>query len=187
MSDLYALHRQALDATGAYVAGTTADHLGAPTPCVDWDVRGLLNHIIGGNLWVVPLVGGKTIAEVGDSLDGDHVGDDAGAAYTASAEAAAAAFAAAPPDAPCKVSYGPIPAEAYVGHRFVDVLVHGWDLAVATGQDTTLDPAMVDACWTLLLPELEMLQASGMFGTPGAAPAEGGRQAQLLAALGRSA
>jgi hypothetical protein len=39
--------------------------------------------------------------------------------------------------APCAVSYGPVPGEVYLGHRFIDVVVHGWDVAKGTGQDTT--------------------------------------------------
>ena len=51
------------------------------------------------------------------------------------------------PDAmttPVAVSYGPVPGEIYCGHRFIDVLVHGWDLAASTGQSTELDPDLVN-------------------------------------------
>ena len=75
-------------------------------------------------------------------LDGDLLGDDPAAAYAASAAAAAAVFRRPGAlDAPCAVSYGPVPGSVYAGHRFLDVLVHGWDLAVATGQDYALDPS----------------------------------------------
>jgi hypothetical protein len=36
-----------------------------------------------------------------------------------------------------------VPGSAYAGHRFLDVLVHGWDLAVATGHDYALDPELI--------------------------------------------
>ena len=45
-------------------------------------------------------------------------------------------------DAPCAVSYGPVPGSVYAGHRFLDVLIHGWDLAKATGQNTNLAPEL---------------------------------------------
>src|SRR5207249_5126323 len=61
--------------------------------------------------------------------------------------------------APCAVSYGPVPGEIYAGHRFIDVLIHGWDLAKATGQDTGLDPELVQVCWEVVEPQVELLRS----------------------------
>ena len=88
-------------------------------------------------------------------------------------------------DRPCAVSYGPVPGSVYCGHRFLDVLVHGWDIAKSTGQDTTLDPTLVDALWSVLEPQLAGLQASGAFGTPVEVPDDASSQTKLLAVLGR--
>lgn len=186
MADLVELHRQALAAVRPIVAGVAADQLGAPTPCEEWDVAALLNHIVAGNLWAAELVAGATIADVGSRLDGDVLGGDPVGAYDASAAAADAAFSApGAMEAPCAVSYGPVPGSIYAGHRFADLVIHGWDLAAATGQDTTIDPALVEACWGVVEPELAILQGSGMFGTASEAGPSADRQAQLLAALGR--
>lgn len=185
--DLPSVHRQALDATGAIVAGIRPDQLDDPSPCAGWDVRELLNHVVGGNLWVKPLVDGRTIADVGDELDGDQLGDDHVAAYERSAAQAAASFSAdGAMDAMVAVSYGPVPGSMYCGHRFIDVLIHGWDLAKGTGQDTTLDPALVAACWTVVEPELSILEGSGMFGTAQPVPDDADPATKLLAALGRT-
>ncbi len=87
-------------------------------------------------------------------------------AYDDSALVAAAVFRApGAMEAPCAVSYGPVPGSVYCGHRFIDVLIHGWDVATSTGQDTTLDPELVEACFEVIEPQLDMLAASGMFGT----------------------
>jgi uncharacterized protein (TIGR03086 family) len=186
--NLPVVHHQALQATRAVVAGIADDQWPRTTPCDDWDVRTLVNHIVSGNRWVPPLVGGQSIDEVGDRLDGDQLGADPAAAYEASAAAADAAFSAAGAmDAPCAVSYGPVPGSVYCGHRFVDVVVHGWDLATATGQDNTLDPALVSACWEILGPQLELLQASGAFGTIVPVADDADEATKLLAALGRRA
>lgn len=180
------LHRQALDATRPLVAGVTPDQLGSPTPADEWDVRALLNHVVAGNWWAAELAAGRTIDEVGTRLDGDLVGDDPLAAYAASAEAAAAAFEAPGAlAAPCAVSYGPVPGEVYAGHRFLDVLLHGWDLAKATGQSTSLDPSLVQASLDVLEPQLDLLQASGAFKTDVPVPEDGDPQTRLLAMVGR--
>lgn len=187
MTDIAQLHRKALDHTGRTVAGIRPDQFAAATPDADWDVRALLNHVVAGNLWASELAGGKTIEEVGDRLDGDVLGDDPAAAYDASAKVAADAFSAPGAlDAPCAVSYGPVPGSVYAGHRFLDVLVHGWDLATATGQDPSLDPALVTACLAVLEPQLDMLQASGAFGRAVETAPDADPQTRLLGMLGRS-
>jgi len=185
--DIVKAHRDAIDSTRRYVAGVKADQLSAPTPNDEWDVAALLGHIIYGNRWVAPLVGGRTIDDVGDSLEGDQLGPDPLTSYDASAADATAAFEAPGAlAAPCAVSYGPVPGEVYAGHRFLDVLIHGWDLAVATGQDATLDPALVEACFEVIEPQFDALEASGMFGTKIDVGPDADRQTQLLALLGRS-
>jgi uncharacterized protein (TIGR03086 family) len=186
MADLVELHRDALAVTRNLVAAVGPDQWSLPTPCTGWDVRDLVNHIVSGNWWVVELVGGRTIDEVGDALDGDVLGDDPLGAYVESAGAADAAFSApGAMEAMCAVSYGPIPGSAYVGDRFVDVLVHGWDVAVAIGHDATLDPMLVDACIELVAPMADDLEASGAFGGHVEAPPDASPQTRLLAMLGR--
>jgi uncharacterized protein (TIGR03086 family) len=186
MNDIARHHRRALDATGTTVAGVKADHWVAPTPNDGWNVRALVNHIVSGNLWVVELVAGRTIDEVGARLDGDVLREDPARVYDASAQVAAAAFEAPGAlDAPCAVSYGPVPGSVYAGHRLIDVLIHGWDLAVSTDQDTTLDPDLVEACLAVVEPQAAQFQASGAFGTRVDVPAGTDAQTRLLGLLGR--
>jgi uncharacterized protein (TIGR03086 family) len=186
MNDIAQQHRHALEATRTTVAGVRADQWAGPTPNEGWDVRALVNHIVSGNLWVVELAAGRTIEEVGDRLDGDVLREDPVRAYDASAQVAAAAFEAPGAlDAPCAVSYGPVPGSVYAGHRLIDVLIHGWDLAVATDQDTTLDPGLVEACLAVVEPQADQFQASGAFGTHVDVPAGADVQTRLLGLLGR--
>ena len=184
--DLPDAHARALEQTRAYVADIAPGQWHEPTPCEGWDVRVLVNHIVAGNFWVAPLLRGSTIDEVGDRYDGDVLGDNPVDAYDRSAvEAARAGRVPGAMTAPCAVSYGPVPGEVYLGHRFIDVFIHGWDVATATGQDNALDPELVEQCWGVLEPQMDLLSASGMFGTrvdlPDGAPPED----RLLAALGR--
>lgn len=186
MTDVADLHERALQATGRFVAGIKTEQQHDDTPCEGMDVRTLLNHVVSGNLWVVPLVEGRTIEEVGDRFDGDQMGHDFSAAYDESAAPAAAAFRRPGAlDAPVAVSYGPVPGRVYAGHRFLDVLIHGWDLAAATGQDTTLDPELVEACWDLTQREADMIRGSGAFGDEVPVPHDAPLQDRLLAFLGR--
>jgi uncharacterized protein (TIGR03086 family) len=185
--DLPNLHDRALAATRRSVAGVGRDQWELSTPCPDWDVRELVNHIVSGNFWAGELARGKTIEEVGDRLDGDVLGADPTAAYDESARAASEAFhAPGALEAPCAVSYGPVPGEVYLGHRLIDVLVHGWDVAKATGQDTKLDPELVEACRDVIEPQKDLLLGSGMFGADHTTPPGADPQTALLTLLGRT-
>jgi uncharacterized protein (TIGR03086 family) len=187
MTGIAELHAHALDATGRIVSGIAEDRWHAATPCPGWDVRALVNHLVAGNLWAAELAAGGTIEGTGHRLDGDLLGTSPATAYAQSAAAAAAAFRRPGAlDAPCAVSYGPVPGSVYVGHRFLDVLVHGWDLAIATGQDDTLDPDLMQACLDIIEPQLDAFRSAGAIGPEVAAPTGANAQTRFLALLGRT-
>src|SRR6478735_8740320 len=92
--DILASHRAALDGTRVVVAAIGDDQWHLPTPCDDWDVRELLNHIVSGNWWESRLAAGATIDEVGTIYDGDILDPSPLGEYHESAIAAARAFEA---------------------------------------------------------------------------------------------
>jgi uncharacterized protein (TIGR03086 family) len=187
MTDIAELHAQALDATGRIVDGVAPDRWHAATPCKGWDAHALLNHVVSGNLWAAELTAGATIESVGDRLDGDVLGADPVGSYAASAKAAAAAFLRPGAlDAPCAVSYGPVPGSVYAGHRFIDVFIHGWDLADATGQATALDARLMEACRQIIEPQLELFRRAGALAAQLPVASDATPQARFLAMLGRS-
>jgi len=180
------VHARSLDHARRSMAGIGDEQWELVSDCDDWTVRELVNHVVTGNYWAAELGSGLTIEQVGDRLDGDVLGRAPLAVYDDSSLLAGAVFRAPGAlDRPCAVSYGPVPGSVYCGHRFLDVLIHGWDVATSTGQDTTLDPDLVEACFAVIEPQMDMLAASGMFGTRIDLPDDAGRQAQLLGLLGR--
>src|SRR3712207_9183954 len=74
------------------------DQWTAATPCVEWDVRTLVNHVVGEDRWVPPLLAGLTIAEVGDTLAGDLLGEDPQSAWDRARHDAERAVGAVPDD-----------------------------------------------------------------------------------------
>src|SRR6266700_3172594 len=186
MTGIAELHAHALDVTGRIVTGIPAGRWHAATPCAGWDAHALLNHVVSGNLWAAELAAGTTIESVGSRLDGDVLGPDPARSYATSAKAAAAAsLRPGALDAPCAVSYGPVPGSVYAGHRFVDVFIHGWDLAAATGQDTTLDVGLLEACQKILEPQLAAFREAGAFSGEIDVPPAARAQTRFLAILGR--
>ena len=77
-ADQAELHRRAVEEFDARVRAVGDDQWELPTPCADWNVRQLVNHLVYENRWTVPLMEGSTIAEVGDRYEGDLLGDAQG-------------------------------------------------------------------------------------------------------------
>jgi uncharacterized protein (TIGR03086 family) len=183
--DLDTLYRRCVESWATRVAAVTPDQWEGPTPCGEWSVRALVNHVVGEDLWTVPLVQGSTIEEVGDRFDGDLLGDDPTGASLAAARAATAAVAARLPEGgTVHLSYGEERLAEYVCQLAADHLVHGWDLAVATGGDPRLDPALVDEVATWFADREELYRAAGVIGAV-VAVTGGGAQARLLGGFGR--
>jgi uncharacterized protein (TIGR03086 family) len=65
------------------------------------------------------------------------------------------------------------------------VFIHGWDLATATGQDTALDPDLMEACRQIIEPQLELFRAAGALGPELPVPPDATPQTRFLAMLGR--
>ena len=186
MSDVIKRFERASAHFGDLVHKAGANQWESPTPCSDWDVRALVNHLVYEARWAPPLLEGQTIEQVGSRFDGDLLGDDPVASYdSALSEASAAVTASGALDGEVHLSYGDTPAEEYLAQLTCDFVVHAWDLARGIGADDTLDPDMVQWVDDIARPQAAMLQASGMFGTPVDVPADADPQTKLLALFGR--
>jgi uncharacterized protein (TIGR03086 family) len=156
-----------------------------PTPCTDWNVRQLVNHVVTGNrLNVVLLTDPDAAAEFRRNRNVDVLGKDPLKAFAESSRLCVEAFREHP-DAELAVPMGPIDTDRAVDLRATDVLVHTWDLARAIGADETLDAELV--AWagdTLEATFAGLMDIPGVFATPtGDAPAS--PQDVLLHRLGR--
>lgn len=146
--DILELHGRALDAGERIVAGVRPDQLELPTPCTEWDVRALLNHLVGGNLNSAARAEG-TSRESDDSED--LLGDDPAGAYRRSAEADRRAWQAPGLlDTMYDMPMGRLPGRAALSIRVVETLTHCWDLARATGQDPRIDDDLAEAALAMV-------------------------------------
>jgi uncharacterized protein (TIGR03086 family) len=177
---------QAMASTQRYIDAVRPAQWPAPTPCTEWDVKQVANHIIGENLWAGELFKGRTIAQVGTTFDGDLAGDDPAAAYRKSVDAARSAVEApGAMETTCHLSFGDFPGAEYAGQLFMDLLIHGWDIAKATGQDTRLDADMVAACLPIAHEMTSKFRSAGVFGEDLSVPPDADLQVRLLALVGR--
>jgi len=188
MTDLLVLFQRAVDGFGRHVHSIAEGQWHDPTPCDEWDVRTLVNHVAVEQLWVPPLVQGSTVAEVGDRFDGDQLSGDPVATWDAVAQPSKAAFGAPGAlDGTVLLSAGERATSDYCWEMTTDALIHSWDLARGIGADETLDAELVDLVYERTLPFAEHLQETGLFAPPVPVPADAPLQTRLLAIFGRRA
>ncbi|OBI94261.1 TIGR03086 family metal-binding protein [Mycobacterium sp. 1245805.9] len=174
------LYRAATDRAVAVVEAVTHDQLEWPTPCSEWSVRQLIDHLVGGADYLLAAATGP---------EGALSDRPPGITYRTCVDRVLTALES--PGALERVCVSPLGfdwsvADAVAG-TFMDVLIHTWDLARATGQDERLDADLVAACSAMFLPEMPRLgREAGIIG-PEVLLGEGASaQDRLLAAMGRS-
>jgi uncharacterized protein (TIGR03086 family) len=190
-TDLVELHARCGHRFVQLVEGIGTDRWHDETPCTEWDVRTLVNHLLYEQRWAPPLFDGLTVEQVGDRFEGDLLGPDAsawpGMVSAAMDEAHARVAEPGALDQTVHLSYADVPGHEYVLQLTADLAIHGWDLARATGQDESLDSDVV----ALVLPWAEanigLLEGSGMFGTRIDAGQDAPDSVRLLGLLGRRA
>ena len=169
------------------VAAVRRDQWSAPTPCVQWKVRHLVNHLVGGNFLFARILRGEQPL-AGTLGGGDQLGDDPVAAYREAAAAVLAAFRQPGVlERVFTVPVGSVPGTVALHLRTTEVLVHGWDLACATGHGVSFPDDIVEQ-------ELEFTQATlpqipsnrKLFGPPRSAPDDAPAIDRLAALLGRA-
>lgn len=140
--DPLALHRDALALAQQVIDRVDPAQFELPTPCTAWNVRQVLEHMIGGNRRIA----GDPPRDGEDVIGGDHR-----QAYAVSAAASLAAFAAdGAMERTFPLSIGAVPGSFAVQARSNDQLVHAWDLAKATGQSTDLAPPLYEEALAFL-------------------------------------
>jgi uncharacterized protein (TIGR03086 family) len=169
------------------VATITPDQLDQPTPCAEFTVRGVLEHMVGGATAFAAAYRGETPAP-------PDVTDVLAAFGPALGDLAAAVNAPGALDRTVAAPFGDLPGETFARFVVLDGLVHGWDLSGATGQPYDPPDALVAAVDAFAHQVLDPLRDGQTFGpavepSPGATPIERlaaytGRRP--LAATGRS-
>jgi uncharacterized protein (TIGR03086 family) len=130
---------RALDQTGAIISRARPDQASLPTPCRSWNVRALVNHVALDVQHFTATASG----EKWEKSDDDVIGEDWAGAYRRASDGLLAAWQREGVlDRTLTLPFGDVPATWSVGQQIADLVVHGWDIAKATGQSTDLDPEL---------------------------------------------
>jgi len=169
---------RAFASTQTVLSKVGPDQLDRPTPCASWDVRALIEHVVGSARWATDTI---AITPGGPVLS-----------YEQQIEAALTAFAAdGAMERTVSLPFAELTGAQLMDLASLDQFVHGWDLARAIGLDTDLDPRLaadlLDTARVLVLDAYRGPDGSALFG-PIVEPGPDARPADRLAAfLGRAA
>lgn len=186
--DNVGLMKQVVVSTDQVVRGIDPSQLGLPSPCTEWTVRDVLNHITGGATMFAVCVEEGSVPDdlLGKLMAGDNLGDDYVGAWEAAAQRAVAAFdAPGALDKTVKLPFGEMPAGVALNIAVFDVLTHAADIAAATNQtieNTDLIETALEVGHQMIGPDLRV---PGVFGPEQRAPEGAGPTVRLLAFAGR--
>jgi uncharacterized protein (TIGR03086 family) len=175
-----------VDQARPIIAAVAKEDFELPTPCPDWNVRQLINHMVGA------LVMFRDVAVNGEAdpslFERDLIGDNPADSFeNASREAIAAWRVEGRLDGAAKLPFGEFPAPFALQLPAMDMVVHGWDLARATGQDVAWDAALVADTLTFSEATFTAPEFRGSdFGSPVPVPDDADGITRLVAFLGRN-
>jgi uncharacterized protein (TIGR03086 family) len=168
------------------IEGLDEAQFALPTPCTEYSVRGLVNHLIAWSPVVeaigtgVPLAPGRPDERV-DYLPGDWRGRFLGSleriCKSWGADAAWEGFT--------DLGFANVPTRIIGEKTLLEYVVHGWELARATGQAFTVDPEAAATALRVVQATAEESRRAGMFGPEVAVPADADDFARALGASGR--
>ena len=177
--------KQTIAVARGVLENTSKEQLSQSTPCAEWDVSGLINHMVGAHYFFEMGLTGKPSGD----MTTDFAAGDFLSAYDDAANACVAAFSAdGVMEKMHKPPFGEMPGSAVVGLAMTDTFTHAWDLAKATGQNTDLAPQTAEV---LLAGARQSIQPGfrseegSVFGLEKTAPAGASKADELAAFLGR--
>lgn len=179
------LLNRALELATGMVGQVEPKHLQNATPCSEWNLRQLINHLVYELLWVPDLLQGKTIAEVGSKYDGDVLGDDIQAAWSSAADKARIAADTAEEGAIVHLSYGDKPAQDYINEMAMEALVHGWDIGRSLNCSLVFDAPIAETVYADVQTRQQDFADSDMYAKALSVGDNAPVQVKLLGLLGR--
>ncbi|HKD99326.1 MAG TPA: TIGR03086 family metal-binding protein [Micromonosporaceae bacterium] len=179
------LLRRAVDQMSSVIGAAGQDNADRPTPCANWDVRTLAEHVIMD-------VEQFTVAAAGERPDWSRprpsVDGDWRQAFDAKAPGLLGQWSkVADFDTPVTLPIGAVPLSFVVKQQMAEFAVHAWDLARATGQQPSWDDEVAGTAlaWSRTTLKPEFRGEGKAFGPAWPEPPGAEPTAALVAWFGR--
>lgn len=171
--------------TAKRISAVRAGDLAVPTPCTDWDLGQLLNHLLGALGLHLDALGGEDVHPGQYDPDTDRTGDDPASAFDAVATRAAKVWRTSGVfDRVCTVPFGSTTGRVVATLHLTEVVVHGWDISKATGEHAAIPDQLAETILERSRPLVTEAHRGSVFAhelSYGGHPA-----ARLVAFLGRT-
>lgn len=180
------LYEAAVNYMRPIIAGVKPGQLSSPTPCTEWSVQALINHNIKvAQMYHSEFTRGGPVDPM--AVSGPLPPEGAEVAFVAGTNRVLAAVKAS--GALDRILdtrlVGKMPGRNLLMLPVMDLVVHKWDLAKATNQDSHLDSALAEVCYQVLAARIEQARQAGRFGPEVVVPANASIQDKLLGLSGR--
>ena len=184
--DVPEMHARALRVVGRAFGAIAKDTMTEPTPCSEWDVRTLANHMVLETRVMLMLLDGVAPADIMAALAGDLLGVDPAAAYEDAARAAAeAVYAPGVMRITVTQRSGTRTGEDFCIRRILNTVVHGWDLAQALTIEYRVPSDIVAMLAVFVESHRDELAESPAYSPAVAVAVDADNWTHILATLGR--
>lgn len=181
------VYESAVKALMPIMAGVTAAQFSSTTPCTEWTVQSLINHALA-----VQVFGGSVLSKSSPDMASmgnvDHAlpSEGAEAAFKSITDTTLAALKRVNLEESVETPFGAMPGGNFIMIPITDMIIHKWDLAKATGQNTTLDSGLAEVGYNVLTMVAAGGRENGAFGPEVTVPATASFQDRMLGLSGRT-
>ena len=178
------IYQGAIDLIMPVVAGIGENQMGLPTPCAEWSVLQLVNHNLAIQSGTLALLTGRGTGSAAPDLT-VALPEGPASALLAVTGPLMQTLKSIDLDKPLETDFGLIPASSFIMFPMADLVIHKWDLAKATGQNSDIDASLAEICFRVLAPAADQARENGECGPEVPVPPTASIQDRLLGMSGR--
>ncbi|MDA1129775.1 MAG: TIGR03086 family metal-binding protein [Chloroflexi bacterium] len=168
------------------ILAASSGKLRSSTPCTEWTVQSLINHAIATQRFTQDVLGpGTPDPSIMGKVDHALPSEGAEAAFNAITDQVLSTLKSINFEDTVETPFGAMPGGQFIMVPITDMIVHSWDLAKATGQNTTLDSGLCELAYSVLANVVPGGRERGAFGPEVIVPATASFQDRMLGLSGR--
>jgi len=168
------------------MTAVAANQLESSTPCADWNVQSVINHALAVQKFANGVLSGSEVdGSIMSNVSHPIPSEGASAALKEITDTTLATLKTIDMTAVVQTPFGEMPGGQFIMVPIADMIIHTWDLAKSTGQDTTLDAGLAELGFNVMVNVAEGGRKMGAFGAEVSVPESASFQDRMLGLSGR--